>query len=295
VAEEQVRADVTESLEDLSGEWMRQQLQDAEVAAPPSSPRSGEPSVRHPEPLGFEPRPSLASHRAESALDSSVAAATQTPASSGGWGSPATGGAEQDPVLAELARSVSQAVVGAVSNLERNRAAETQSLRDASRRHEEQLRAVTERLASVQSKLDQFVVTVSDQKSLLHASTEKYTELAALLETLRLADVTRETTLEELRRETLDLSVSVSDRQDQVVGRLELQQADLAEIKGRLSDLTPKIDTAFARLDRQSQVIRSLLDAERRREAALQQLSDAASSLRSASPVLPDGLSEELL
>lgn len=322
MGEETVSKDAAESLEEMSGEWMRQQLQNAELAPPPPasaapSPDSGEQAADEPPqtvapgppPPAAPTLPTEEPRSAESALDSSIAAATQLapstepapvstspvpPAQPPPAPLPAAG-PEKDTVLADLASSVSHAVVGAVTNLEKHRAAQTQDIQNAIRHHDEQLRGVLERLTAVQQKLDEFARFASEHKSWAVSAGEKHDHLATEVESLRQSDASREASLEELRRETLDLSVSVSDRQDQMIGRLELQQADLAELKAGVGEVSPKLNAAVERIERQARALRSIFEAEKRREAALEQLNEAATNLKASVSQYPEGLSEELL
>ncbi len=267
MGDDTVSKDASESLEEMSGEWMRQQLQNAELAVPPKAP-SGGPGDQRP---GSDSRP----------------AGSPSP--------PPSEPAERDNVLAELAQSVSQAVVGAVTNLEQHRVGQTRAMQDTLHRQDEQLRGLLASLAEVQGKLEEFSRFVEEQKSWAMATGERQNRFGAELETLRQIDTSREAALEDLRRETMELSISVSDRQDQTSGRLELQQADIDELKAGLADVSPKLSGALERLERQSRALRSVFEAERRREEAYGRLSEVASSLKDSVAPLPEGLSEELL
>ena len=265
---------VPESLEELSGEWMRQQLQEAAVntGPPPQEPRKPE----------SPPRSSWSAQPAT--------AATPAPQPPVEPAAPAP-----DDVLAGLAQSVSQAVVSAVSQLEYRRNAEKQNLETAVHDQEQLLRSALDRVTEIQLRLDRISRQLEQQQTLAATASDSYERLAGEIVEIHRRDVSRESVLEDLRRETLDLSVSVSDRQDHVSGRLELQHADIEGLKSDLAHLKPAVEHSNERLNRHSAALKAVFEAERRREDALERLSEAASSLRSSTLRLPEGLSEELL
>jgi chromosome segregation ATPase len=274
VAEESVGSHA-ESLEELSGEWMRQQLQEAAVNTKPPAPEV----VKRPE----------AAPRAPWSVQPAAAAASPHGASE----RPADTGA--DDVLTGLAQSVSQAVVSAVSQLEHRRVEEKHSLERAVGEQEQRLAGALARVAEMQSRLEQLSGLVEEQRTLAHNASDRYERVSAEIAEIQEHRTSREGILEELRRETLDLSVSVSDRQDQVSGRLDLQQTDLESLKAEIAQVKPSVAQAVERLERHSQAIRAVFEAEKRREQTLQQLSDAAASLKASTLRYPEGLSEELL
>jgi chromosome segregation ATPase len=147
----------------------------------------------------------------------------------------------------------------------------------------------------MQSRFDKLGAIIEEQHSLSRSASDTYERLTAQIVEIQKRDTSRESVLEELRRETLDLSVSFSDRQDQVGGRLDLQQADVASLKSEIAQLKPSIEKAVERLERHSQAIRAIFEAEKRREETLQRLSEAAANLKGATLRYPEGLSEELL
>jgi DNA repair exonuclease SbcCD ATPase subunit len=268
VADESVRSHAPESLEELSGEWMRQQLQESAVH---TRPPSQEPA-RQPEPAS---RPSA---------ERAAAAAPAGDAEPGA-----------DDVLTGLAQSVSQAVVSAVSQLEHRRAEEKRSLEHTVQEQSQRLDNALERIAQIQERFDKVAHVITEQQALALKASDTYERLTGEISEIQKRDAGRESVLEELRRETLDLSVSVSDRQDQTSGRLDLQQTDISELKTEIANLKPGMEQAVQRLERHSQVIRAVFEAEKRREEALARLSDAASNLKESTLRYPEGLSEELL
>ena len=265
-----------ESLEELSGEWMRQQLQEAAVNTKPPAQES----ARRPE---APPRASW----------SSPTAAPPSPGPQAAPERPAEPGA--DDVLTGLAHSVSQAVVSAVSQLEHRRVEEKHSLERAVREQEQSLAGALGRVAEMQSRLDKFAGLLEEQQSLARSTADSFERVSGEIAEIQKRDGSRESILEDLRRETLDLSVSVSDRQDQVSGRLDLQQTDVEAVKSEIAHLKPSVEQAMERLERHSQAIRAVFEAEKRREETLQQLSDAAARLKASTLRYPEGLSEELL
>lgn len=275
VADESVRSHASESLEELSGEWMRQQLQEAAVNTKPPSAEA----VKKPEALPRSPW--------------SGQAATAAPA--GPQALPERPAEPPDDVLTGLAQSVSQAVVSAVSQLEHRRVEEKHSLERAVRDQEQRLAGALERIAEMQSRFDKLTRILEEQHTLAQSASLTYERLTAEIVEMQRRDTSRESVLEDLRRETLDLSVSFSDRQDQVSGRLDLQQADIESLKSEIAQLKPGVEQAVDRLRRHSQAIRAVFEAERRREETLERLSEAAASLKGSTLRYPEGLSEELL
>jgi chromosome segregation ATPase len=254
---------------------MRQQLQEAAVNTKPPSQEA----IKRPE----APRSSWAAQTA-SAPATGPQAAPERPAEP-----------SADDVLAGLAQSVSQAVVSAVSQLEHRRAEEKHSLERSVRDQEQRLAGALERVAEMQSRFDRIARAIEEQQNVARSASDAYERLTGEVAELQRRDGSRESVLEELRRETLDLSVSVSDRQDQVSGRLDLQQADIEGIKSEIAQLKPGVELAMERLQRHSQAIRAIFEAERRREETLERLSEAATSLKNSTLRYPEGLSEELL
>lgn len=277
MADESVRSHATESLEELSGEWMRQQLQEAAV--------NTRPPAQEPARQAEAPAPAPSPDQPDTAATAPPAAPSQ----------PAAAAGATDEVLAGLAQSVSQAVVSAVSQLEGRRAQETHSLEQAVRDQQQRLENAVRQVEEMQGRFDKLTRLIEEQQSHSQRASDMYERLAGELSEIQRRDASRESVLEELRRETLDLSVSVSDRQDQTSGRLDLQQADIDGLKAAIAELKPGVEHAGERLDRHSQAIRAVFEAERRREQALEQLSEAAANLKGSTFRLPEGLSEELL
>jgi chromosome segregation ATPase len=270
VADESVQSHAPESLEELSGEWMRQQLQEAAVnTRPPSQEPPRQP----------ETAPRLAPER--------VAAPPVAPAGE------STPGA--DEVLTGLAHSVSQAVVSAVSQLEHRRAEEKRTLERTVQDQSQRLESALDRIAQMNERFEKVARLIEEQQTHARSVSDTYERLTGEIADIHRRDAGRESILEELRRETLDLSVSVSDRQDQTSGRLDLQQTDIASLKTEIAALKPAVDQALERIERHSQVIRAVFEAEKRREEALGRLSEAATNLKDSSLRYPEGLSEELL
>ncbi len=260
-----------ESLEELSGEWMRQQLQEAAVnTAPPVQE-----TVKRSDP---------APRSAWSAPAATAAPAAQEAAEPGA-----------DDVLTGLAQSVSQAVVSAVSQLEHRRVEEKRTLERTVLEQEQRLGDALGHVAEMQRRLDKLSSMLEEQQNLARGASDSYERLSGAIAEIQTLHSSREGILDELRRETMDLSVSVSDRQDQVSGRLDLQQTDLEGVKSELAQLKPSIEKVAERLNRHSQAIRAVFEAEKRREDTLQQLSEAAAGLKASTLRYPEGLSEELL
>jgi len=289
VGDEPVKSQLPESLEELSGEWMRQQLQEAAANTRPPSPEP----ARKPEPLPRVPWP--AETAAAPPPPPPPTAAPPPPAPPRPAPPTEQPAAADDDVLVGLAQSVSQAVVGAVSQLEHRRSTEKQLLEQAVREQEQRLQGAVQQIAEIQGRFEKLAQMIEQQHGLAQDASEAYGRIAGEIAEVRRLEGNREGILEELRRETLDLSVSVSDRQDQLSGRLDLQQSDIEGLKSELAQLKPSIEQAGERLGRHSAAIRAIFEAEKRRQAALEQLSEAASTLRNSSLHYPEGLSEELL
>jgi chromosome segregation ATPase len=275
VADESVGSHAPESLEELSGEWMRQQLQEAAVNTRPPAQEAKKADA--------PPRPSWSPLPAPAPV---VSPQTQPER-------PHTPPA--DDVLVGLAQSVSQAVVNAVSQLEHRRSEEKHSLERNVQEQERRLAELIGRVTEIQSRFDKLSGIVEQQRTLAQTTSDTYERLSGEIVEIQKRDASRESVLEELRRETLDLSVSFSDRQDQVGGRLDLQQADVESVKSELAQIKPSMQQAVERLERHSQAIKAIFEAERRREETLERLSEAAASLKNSTLRYPEGLSEELL
>ena len=166
-----------------------------------------------------------------------------------------------EEVVRRLAHSFARAIVAALQNLEKNR---------------------TEELGAMQQSLRRLAEAVSQQSGMNVEARESCARLATEIESVRQADAGHEAAMALLRRETQDVSRAVSDRMKALLGGLQSQQEELLALRSAVGDVPPRVAAIVERLDRQGGAIRSLLEVQERRNAALREFSEALTSLKAS-------------
>jgi DNA repair exonuclease SbcCD ATPase subunit len=102
-----------------------------------------------------------------------------------------------------------------------------------------------------------------------------YEQFAAANASAQEADKRREAELTNLRQETTNISVSVTDRIQALVSRLEIQEQEVSEVKSAVLNISPRVAAAAERLERQAQAIHSLCQAYSEPQDAVDRLIEA--------------------
>lgn len=134
--------------------------------------------------------------------------------------------------------------------------------------------------SSVQER-EQLVATVQDQRQKLDAAVTALGEVRAKVEielaqgiaSLREADAHHDAVLEGLKNET-------QDRIDALMGRLQLQQEELATLQPKFSEISPRVASVVQRLDRQADAIKAMCETGAHREVLLDELSGVLAKLK---------------
>jgi hypothetical protein len=191
---------------------------------------------------------------------------------------PADGGESMDgiqelvlaPLVDRVAYGLAKVLVFAVRELENHIAGETRKVGDT----------VGRRLDTLQGSFQDLTEALSEQRSKSLAVEEKCQQLAAATASLQGSDARQEAGLAALRSETRAFSTMVSERVDGLFKELGVQQEDIAAIKSTLGDFSSRVDAFVERLDKQSDVLRSMCSTYSQRETELEQLVDGLARLR---------------
>jgi chromosome segregation ATPase len=134
------------------------------------------------------------------------------------------------------------------------------SRREMEARHQEQVTSVREEL----------------QQSFTSLSS-KVEETAGVL---REAGSRNAADISSLRSETGNSLAQLAERVQSLANELEIQQADLTDVKSSLGGFCSKVDGFAERLERQAEALRSLFSTYSQRETQLEQLVDGLARLR---------------
>jgi predicted nucleic acid-binding Zn-ribbon protein len=181
-----------------------------------------------------------------------------------------------------LAASLANVLVVAIRDLDCQSAKRATDFRGALQEQQQKVESAAGQLAELTQRMERLVETVSEQKLANADMHQKQEELAAKLFELRETDSRNELSVETLRRETQQLAASFTDRLDAVSARLESQQQELSALQPAVSETSPRVAALAERLDRQAEALRSLCSAKVERDAALEQLDEVLTRLKSS-------------
>ena len=95
--------------------------------------------------------------------------------------------------------------------------------------------------------------------------------LTETVASLQEADTRHESVVAALCHEMRELRVSIAERLDALLGRLDDQQQELSAVKSTASEVSQKVASLSERLDHQAEVIRSVCESPTMAEVALDQ------------------------
>jgi methyl-accepting chemotaxis protein len=189
----------------------------------------------------------------------------------------------------KLAYGLACTLTMAVRDLEAHIAAEARKVGDALGQRLEVLQAGMEHLAVLKPKLDDLNQAIAEQRHAGLLVEEKCQQLTDLTASLQETDARHEAELGALRSETRETSLTISGRIDSLSGELGVQQQSIGEVRSALTDVSVRTDSLVERLDGQAEAIRSLYANSAQREAALDQLMEALTRLKSSRGQAPAG------
>jgi chromosome segregation ATPase len=174
------------------------------------------------------------------------------------------------PLVDKVAYGLARVLVVAMRDLENHIAKETQQVGAA----------VGRQLDTLQASVQGLTEAVSEQRSLGLSVERKCEQLAVAATSLEERAGRTEAEVTALRNETRELSASSSERVDRLCKELEIQQEDIAAVKGTLVSISSRVDFVVERLDRQAEALRSVYSAYAQRETVLEQLTEGLTKLR---------------
>jgi flagellin-like hook-associated protein FlgL len=181
------------------------------------------------------------------------------------------------PLVDKVAYGLARVLVVAMRDLENHIARETQQVGTT----------VGRQLDTLQASVQGLTEALSEQRSLGLSVDRKCEQLAVVATSLEERATRQEAELAALRTETRELSTSSSERIDTLCKELEIQQEDIAAVKGTLGSISSRVDSLVERLDRQADALRSVYSAYAQRETVLEQLTDGLAKLRAYPAPVP--------
>jgi archaellum component FlaC len=159
----------------------------------------------------------------------------------------------------KLAGSLAEVLANAFHELEQHTMDEGRKLTQSFQHQLDKLHTTVESLGALKESLEQLAETVSQYKA-ASPSQEQYNKLATEVAQLHKGEGRQDSDIADIRSKAAQISSEINR-----------QQGELAALKTAVSDRSEKIASMIETIDKQSEVIRSLNDAESRRAAALEQ------------------------
>ncbi len=157
--------------------------------------------------------------------------------------------------------------------------------------------AAGQQLDGLTARFDQLAEVVFGQQVVNGVLQERYDELCQAVAATREADARHDADFEALRegaRERMDWYAgrleelaALQALQGENVSGLQLQVDSLTHLEATVTSLTARVDAWCERLDRQGEALDTLCEAQNQRTAALDQVVEVLSRLRTASAVAP--------
>ena len=176
----------------------------------------------------------------------------------------------------QLAAGLANILTQAILDLQKHVSDDVLVLHDSVHRQQQEFAAAVQSLEELRERTNWLTATVHEQGSAGAAAQEKYEQLAADIAFLQQARVRQE-----------DLSRSFSDRVDAILGRLDLQDRDLAALRSPVSDLSTRVDAVVHKLELQSGAFRHVHEGQTRWNAALDQVIEILTRARDSSGADP--------
>jgi len=183
------------------------------------------------------------------------------------------------PLVDKVAYGLARVLVVAMRDLENHIAKETQQVGAA----------VGRQLDTLQASVQELTEAVSEQRSRGLSVERQCEQLAVATASLEERHARQEAELAALQSETQELSTSSSERIDTLCREMQIQQEDIAAVKGALGSISSRVDSVVERLDRQAEALRSVYSAYAQRETVLEQLTDGLTKLRAYPAPAPAG------
>jgi archaellum component FlaC len=159
----------------------------------------------------------------------------------------------------KLAGSLAEVLAGAFHELEQHMMDEGKKLTQSFQHQIDKLQTTVESLGALKESLSSLADTVSQHKAAT-ASQEQHNKLAAEVAQLHKGESRHDADIADIRHKA-----------GQMAAEINKHQAELAALKTAVTDRSEKIISMIETIDKQSEVIRSLNEAETRRAAALEQ------------------------
>jgi|SRR5579863_1129772 len=209
-------------------------------------------------------------------------------------------------VAVKLADGLARILSGAFQELERHVIGESRKLGVSFEQQLVRLQSTVDSLGQMQVRFDQVVESIAEQKSAVSAMGKMYDQLSGTVISLQEVSARHATELgtlrgeatalrEEtgglrtettrLRAEAKEFSTGLIQQMDGLSARVGLHQEELTGLKSTVSEISRKVAGFIDRVDRQSEVIRSLSDNQTRRAAALDEMLGVLTRLKTPDPV----------
>ena len=159
----------------------------------------------------------------------------------------------------KLAASLAEVLASAFRELEQHMMDEGRKLTQSFHHQIDKLQTTVESLGALKESLAQLAETVSQNKA-ASPSQEQYSKLAAEVMELHKAEGRQDSDIADVRQKTAEMASEITRH-----------QAELTTLKAAVSERSEKIASMIETIDKQSEVIRTLNEAETRRAAALEQ------------------------
>jgi chromosome segregation ATPase len=182
-------------------------------------------------------------------------------------------------MAAKLADGLSSILTGAFDELERHILGESRKISTSFEQQLDRLQATVGTLEQLQAKFKDLSDAVSEVRSTASASSQKQDQFSTSVAGLEANSARHDKEIGALRGETTalrteakDYATVVAHQMDALSARIGLHQEDLTGLKSTLAEISRKMAGFGERVDRQSDVIRSITDSQAKRAIAFDEL-----------------------
>jgi outer membrane murein-binding lipoprotein Lpp len=182
-------------------------------------------------------------------------------------------------MAAKLADGLSSILTGAFDELERHILGESRKISTSFEQQLDRLQATVGTLEQLQAKFKDLSDAVSEVRSTASASSQKQDQFSTSVAGLEATSARHDKEIGALRGETTalrteakDYATVVAHQMDALSARIGLHQEDLTGLKSTLAEISRKMAGFGERVDRQSDVIRSITDSQAKRAIAFDEL-----------------------
>ncbi len=182
-------------------------------------------------------------------------------------------------MAAKLADGLSSILTGAFDELERHILGESRKISTSFEQQLDRLQATVGALEQLQAKFKDLSDAVSEVRSTASASSQKQDQFSTSVAGLEATSARHDKEIGALRGETTalrteakDYATVVAHQMDALSARIGLHQEDLTGLKSTLAEISRKMAGFGERVDRQSDVIRSITDSQAKRAVAFDEL-----------------------